>query len=173
MVSTTRTIKVASENCQKLARLGTLENSFNSLIERLFGIYYVREKKTTTATGNRREGTGEPNNTDMNSVAEGKRFMDDSKTVSDDVIISYLDVILTAAWSVADIMFQRYAKNEYRQARTKKKEQRYQQQKKKQQELIDWRRGQVIQLISKGKNLTQTAEILKVDIITICRDTNT
>jgi hypothetical protein len=120
MVSTTRTIKVASENCQKLARLGTLENSFNSLIERLFGIYYVREKKTTTATGNRREGTGEPNNTDMNSVAEGKRFMDDSKTVSDDVIISYLDVILTAAWSVADIMFQRYAKNEYRQARTKK-----------------------------------------------------
>jgi hypothetical protein len=46
----------------------------------------------------------------MNSVAEGKRFMDDSKTVSDDVIISYLDVILTAAWSVADIMFQRYAK---------------------------------------------------------------
>jgi transposase-like protein len=55
----------------------------------------------------------------------------------------------------------------------KKKEQRYQQQKKKQQELIDWSRGQVIQLISKGKNLTQTAEILKVDISTICRDTNT
>jgi len=53
------------------------------------GIYYDREKKTT-ATGNRRAGTGEPNNTDMNSVAEGKRFMDDSKTVSDDVIISYL-----------------------------------------------------------------------------------
>jgi hypothetical protein len=35
-----------------------------------------------------------------------------------------------------------------------------------QQELIDWRRGQVIQLISKGKNLTQTAEILKVDVST-------
>jgi hypothetical protein len=52
----------------------------------------------------------------------------------------------------------------------KKKEQQYQQQKKKQQELIDWRRGQVIQLISKGKNLTQTAEILKVDTSTICRD---
>jgi len=52
----------------------------------------------------------------------------------------------------------------------KKKEQRYQQKKKKQQELIDWRRGQVIQLISKGKNLTQIAEILKVDVSTICRD---
>ena len=68
-------------------------------------------------------------------------------------------------------MFQRYTRNEHRQARTKKEEQRYQQkQKKKQQELIDWRRGQVIELISKGKNLTQTAEILKVDIRTICRD---
>jgi hypothetical protein len=73
MLSTTRTIKVSSENCQKLAKLGTLENSFNSLIERPLGIYYDREKKTTTtATGNRRAGTGEPNNTDMNSVAEGK-----------------------------------------------------------------------------------------------------
>lgn len=51
-----------------------------------------------------------------------------------------------------------------------KKEQQPQKQKKKQQELIDWRRGQVIELISKGKNLTQTAEILKVDISTICRD---
>jgi hypothetical protein len=39
-----------------------------------------------------------------------------------------------------------------------------------QQELIEWRRGQVIQLISKGKNLTQTAEILKVDVSTVCRD---
>jgi hypothetical protein len=39
-----------------------------------------------------------------------------------------------------------------------------------QQELIDWRRGQVIQLISKGKNLTQIAEILNVDVSTICRD---
>jgi hypothetical protein len=57
------------------------------------------------------------------------------------------------------------------QEEQKKKEQRYQQQeKKKQQELIDWRRGQVIQLISKGKNLTQTAEILKVDVSTVCRD---
>ena len=52
----------------------------------------------------------------------------------------------------------------------KKEEQRYQQQEKKQQELFDWRRGQVIELISKGKNLTQTAEILKVDISTISRD---
>jgi hypothetical protein len=52
----------------------------------------------------------------------------------------------------------------------KKKEQQYQQQKEKQQELIDWRRGQVIELISKGKNLTQTAEILKVDVSTVCRD---
>jgi hypothetical protein len=54
-----------------------------------------------------------------------------------------------------------------------KKEQQYQEhQKKKQQqeELIDWRRGQVIELISKGKNLTQIAEILKVDVSTISRD---
>jgi hypothetical protein len=56
------------------------------------------------------------------------------------------------------------------QEQKKKKEQQYQQQKKKQEELIDWRRGQVIELISKGKNLTQTAEILKVDVSTICRD---
>jgi hypothetical protein len=84
---------VSAENCQKLARSGTLEDSINSLIEWLLGIYYDREKKitTTTATGNRRAGTGEPNNTDMNIVAWAKRFMDDdSKIVSDDVIISYL-----------------------------------------------------------------------------------
>lgn len=57
------------------------------------------------------------------------------------------------------------------QEEQKKKERRYQQRKKeKQQELIDWRRGQVIELISKGKNLTQLAEILKVDVSTICRD---
>jgi len=82
---------VSSENSQELARLGTLEDSFNSQIERLLGINCHREKKTTTpATGNRRAGTGEPNNTDMNIVAEAKRFMDDSKTVSDDVVIPYL-----------------------------------------------------------------------------------
>jgi hypothetical protein len=57
------------------------------------------------------------------------------------------------------------------QEEQKKKERRYQQRKKKkQQELIDWRRGQVIELISKGKNLTQIAEILKVDVSTVCRD---
>jgi hypothetical protein len=73
MLSTTQIFKVSSENCQMLARSGTLENPFNCLIERLLGIYYDREKKTTTtATGNRRAGTGEPNNTDMNSVAEGQ-----------------------------------------------------------------------------------------------------
>jgi hypothetical protein len=44
------------------------------------------------------------------------------------------------------------------------------QQQQRHQELIDWRRGQVIQLISKGKNLTQIAEILSVDVSTICRD---
>jgi hypothetical protein len=52
----------------------------------------------------------------------------------------------------------------------KKEEQRYQQQENKQQEMIDWRRGQVIELISKGKNLTQAVEILKVDVSTISRD---
>jgi hypothetical protein len=52
-----------------------------------------------------------------------------------------------------------------------KKEQQYQEhQKKQQQVLIDWRRGQVIELISKGKNLTQIAETLKVDVSTISRD---
>jgi DNA-binding NarL/FixJ family response regulator len=46
------------------------------------------------------------------------------------------------------------------------KEQQYQQHHKKEQQqvLIDWRRGQVIELISKGKNLTQIAETLKVDV---------
>jgi hypothetical protein len=39
-----------------------------------------------------------------------------------------------------------------------------------QRELVEWRRAQVIQLISKGKNLTQTAEILKIDVSTVCRD---
>src|SRR5215203_1798355 len=59
------------------------------------------------------------------------------------------------------------------QEEQEKKEQQYQEhQKKKQQqeELIDWRRGQVIELISKGKNLTQIAEILKVDVSTVSRD---
>jgi hypothetical protein len=54
-----------------------------------------------------------------------------------------------------------------------KKEQQYQEHLKKkqqQEELIDWRRGQVIELISKGKSLTQIAEILKVDVSTISRD---
>jgi hypothetical protein len=90
MSYTKRTIKVSSENCQKLTRLGTLEDSINSLIEWLLGIYYDQEKKiTTTPTGNRRAGTGEPNNTDMDIVAGAKRFVDDdSKIVSDDVIIS-------------------------------------------------------------------------------------
>jgi hypothetical protein len=121
MSNTTRAIKVSSENCQKLARLGTLEDSFSSPIERLSGIYYDREKKT--ATGNRRAGKGEPNNTDMNIVAEGKRFMDDSKTANDDVrISSCLPRCHTdPAWSVAYcIMFQRYAKNEHRRSRIKK-----------------------------------------------------
>ena len=91
MSYTKRTIKVSSENCQKLARLGTFEDSFNSQIERLLEINYDREKKTTTpATGNRRATKGEPNNTDMNIVAKAKRFMDDFKTVSDDVVIPYL-----------------------------------------------------------------------------------
>ncbi len=80
MLNTTRTNKVSSENYQKQARLGASENSFNSLNERLMGIYYDGEKKTTTTvTGNRRAGTREPNNTDMNIIAEGKRFMDDSR----------------------------------------------------------------------------------------------
>src|SRR5215212_445085 len=39
-----------------------------------------------------------------------------------------------------------------------------------QYELAEWRRAEVIQLISKGKNLTRTAEILKVDVSTVCRD---
>jgi hypothetical protein len=51
MLSTTGTIEVWSENCQKLARLGTLEDSFNSLIERLLGIYYDREKKQQQQQG--------------------------------------------------------------------------------------------------------------------------
>lgn len=45
MSNTTRSIKVSSENYQKLARLGTLEDSFNSVIERLLGIYYDQQEK--------------------------------------------------------------------------------------------------------------------------------
>jgi hypothetical protein len=100
MSYTKQTIKESSENCQKLARLGGLEDSFNSQIERLLlGIYYDREKITTrAATDNGRAGIGEPNNTDMNIVAEGRRFMDDdSNTLSDHLIIisSYLPRIDT------------------------------------------------------------------------------
>ena len=39
-----------------------------------------------------------------------------------------------------------------------------------QQNLIDWRRSQVVQLLSKGKTLTQIAETLKVDRSTVSRD---
>ena len=51
-----------------------------------------------------------------------------------------------------------------------KKEAKQRRKQRQQQELIDWRRAEVIQLISRGKNLTQIAEILKVDVSTICRD---
>jgi hypothetical protein len=100
MSYTKQTIKVSSENCQKLARLGGLEDSFNSQIERLLlRIYYELEKNTTrAATDNGRAGTGEPNNTGTNIVAEAKRFMeDDSNTLSDHLIIisSYLPRIDT------------------------------------------------------------------------------
>jgi hypothetical protein len=82
-----------------LTRLGIFENPFDTLIERLLlRIYYELEKNTTrAATDNERTGIGEPNNTDMNIVAKGKRFMDDSNTVSDAVIIisSYLPRIDT------------------------------------------------------------------------------
>jgi len=69
-------------------------------------------------------------------------------------------------------MFRKYEKMSTDIQEQEKEEQQYQQQKKKkqQQELIDWRRGQVIELISKGKNLTQIAEILKVNVHTVCRD---
>jgi len=45
MLNRTRSIKVSSESYQKLARLGTLEDSFNSVIERLLEIYYDLEQK--------------------------------------------------------------------------------------------------------------------------------
>jgi hypothetical protein len=38
------------------------------------------------------------------------------------------------------------------------------------QDLIDWRRGQVVQLLSKGMSVDQTADILHVDPRTIYRD---
>jgi hypothetical protein len=95
MSNTIQSTKVSSENCQKLTRLGIFEDPFDESIEGLLlGIYNERKKNTTrAATDNGRAGIGEPNNTDMNIVAEGKRFMDDdSKTVSDHLIIisSYL-----------------------------------------------------------------------------------
>ncbi len=36
--------------------------------------------------------------------------------------------------------------------------------------LIHWRRSQVIELLAKGKNLSQISQILKVDVSTISRD---
>jgi hypothetical protein len=102
MSYTKQTIKVSSENCPKLARLGIFEDAFNESIEgRLLRIYYELElEKNTTraATDNGRAGIGEPNNTDMNIVAEAKRFMgDDSNLLSDHLIIipSYLPRIDT------------------------------------------------------------------------------
>jgi hypothetical protein len=100
MSNTIQTTKASSENCQKLTRLGIFEDPFNESIEgRLLRIYYELEKNTTrAATDNGRAGIGEPNNTDMNIVAEGRRFMDDdSNTLSDHLIIisSYLPRIDT------------------------------------------------------------------------------
>jgi hypothetical protein len=65
MSYTKRTIKVSSQNCQELVRLGVFEDSFNSQIERLLlRIYYELEKNTErAATDNGRAGIGEPNNT--------------------------------------------------------------------------------------------------------------
>ena len=100
MSYTKRTIEVSSENCQKLTRSGVFEDLFDALIEwLLLRIYYELEKNTErAATDNGRAGIGEPNNTDMNIVAEGRRFMDDdSNTLSDHLIIisSYLPRIDT------------------------------------------------------------------------------
>jgi hypothetical protein len=39
-----------------------------------------------------------------------------------------------------------------------------------QKDLIKWRRAKVIELVSKGKNLSEIAEILKVDVSTVSRD---
>lgn len=67
MSYTKRTIKVSSENCQKLTRLGVFEDLFDALIERLLlKIYYELEKNTErAATDNGRAGIGEPNNTQI------------------------------------------------------------------------------------------------------------
>jgi hypothetical protein len=100
MSNTIQSTKVSSENCQKLTRLGIFEDPFEESIEGLLlRIYYELEKNTTrAATDSGRAGTGEPNNTDMNIVAEGRRFWDDdSNTLSDHLIIisSYLPRIDT------------------------------------------------------------------------------
>jgi hypothetical protein len=39
-----------------------------------------------------------------------------------------------------------------------------------QKDLIEWRRAKVIELVSKGKNLSEIAEILKIDVSTVSRD---
>jgi DNA-binding transcriptional ArsR family regulator len=39
-----------------------------------------------------------------------------------------------------------------------------------QKDLIKWRRAKVIELVSKGKNLSEIAEILKIDVSTVSRD---
>jgi hypothetical protein len=49
----------------------------------------LRSGIKTAARANTRAGAGEPKK-DMNMVAEAKRFMDESQTVNDNVIVSYL-----------------------------------------------------------------------------------
>ena len=45
MSYSTRTIKVSSENYEKLAQLGTLEDSFDTVIGRLLGSYYYQKQQ--------------------------------------------------------------------------------------------------------------------------------
>jgi hypothetical protein len=90
MSNTIQTTKVSSENCQTLTRLGIFEDLLDESIEGLLlSIYYELEKNTRrAATDDGRAAIGEPNNTDMNIVADGKRLLDDdSNTLSDHVII--------------------------------------------------------------------------------------
>ena len=94
--------------------------------------------------------------------------MDDSKTVSDDVVIPYLPRChIDRSLECSRHYVSEVWKNEHRHTRRTKKERATistaGEEEGETTELIDWRRGQVIELISKGENLTQIAEILNVD----------
>jgi hypothetical protein len=85
MSNTTRSIIGKLPEAGRIRYLrGFLQFHHRTAIENL-----LRSGTKTAARGNTRAGAGEPKK-DMNMVEERKRFMDESQTVNDNVIVSYL-----------------------------------------------------------------------------------